>query len=209
MAACFRRRAIWFSRERRLEISKLIARILGEKVWSIAAQTGVMAGPIAYEVNGEQYIAVLAGWGGVFPLATGEVALKAGPIRNVSRMLAFKIGGAASLPPLPEIEKPRFASASRDGECGGGGAGRRKISALLRDVPWRRGCERRSVAGFALLEHALGRSLVSDCAWRIVEGPRNGFFREGISRHDAEAIRAYVIARANQSLAAEPVQPRK
>src|SRR5580700_11432070 len=80
----------------------------GEKVWSASAQTGVMAGPIAYEVNGEQYIAVLAGWGGVFPLATGEVALKAGPIRNVSRMLAFKLGGTAALPPLPEIAKPEL-----------------------------------------------------------------------------------------------------
>ena len=36
----------------------------GEKIWSFAAQTGVMAGPITYMVNGEQYVAVLAGWGG-------------------------------------------------------------------------------------------------------------------------------------------------
>ena len=35
-----------------------------------------MAGPITYEVKGEQYVAVLSGWGGVFALATGEIALK-------------------------------------------------------------------------------------------------------------------------------------
>src|SRR5208282_1022706 len=34
----------------------------GEKVWSFDAQTGVMAGPVTYTVNGEQYVAVLAGW---------------------------------------------------------------------------------------------------------------------------------------------------
>ena len=36
----------------------------GERLWSFAAQTGVVAPPITYTVNGEQYVAVLAGWGG-------------------------------------------------------------------------------------------------------------------------------------------------
>jgi len=48
----------------------------GEKIWSMAVPTAVMAGPITYEVKGEQYVAVLSGWGGVFALATGEIALK-------------------------------------------------------------------------------------------------------------------------------------
>jgi mono/diheme cytochrome c family protein len=78
----------------------------GARLWSFDAQTGVMAGPVTYTVNGEQYIAVLAGWGGVFPLATGEVSFKSGRVRNVSRMLAFKLRGKASLPPLPEVEQP-------------------------------------------------------------------------------------------------------
>ena len=84
----------------------------GAKVWSFDAQTGVMAGPVSYTVNGEQYIAVLAGWGGVFPLATGEVSFKSGRVRNVSRMLAFKLGGKANLPALPELEEPRVASSA-------------------------------------------------------------------------------------------------
>ena len=78
----------------------------GEKVWSFDAQTGVMAGPVTYTVNGEQYVAVLAGWGGVFPLVAGEVSFKSGRVRNVSRMLAFKLGGKANLPPLPPEENP-------------------------------------------------------------------------------------------------------
>jgi glucose dehydrogenase len=36
----------------------------GEKLWSTPAQSAVMAGPMTYEVNGEQYIAVMSGWGG-------------------------------------------------------------------------------------------------------------------------------------------------
>src|SRR5271154_4442840 len=77
----------------------------GQTLWSFAAQTGVMAGPVSYAINGEQYVAVLAGWGGVFPLATGEVSFKSGRVRNISRMLVFKLGGTANLPGLELSEE--------------------------------------------------------------------------------------------------------
>jgi alcohol dehydrogenase (cytochrome c)/quinohemoprotein ethanol dehydrogenase len=70
----------------------------GERLWSMPAQTGVMAGPMTYEVGGVQYVAVLAGWGGVFPLVAGELSEKSGKQRNVSRLLVYKLGGSASLP---------------------------------------------------------------------------------------------------------------
>ncbi|HET8827647.1 MAG TPA: PQQ-dependent dehydrogenase, methanol/ethanol family, partial [Terriglobales bacterium] len=76
----------------------------GERLWTASAQTGVMAGPVSYTVNGQQYVAVLAGWGGVFPLVTGEVSFKSGRVRNVSRMLVYKLDGKATLPPLPDME---------------------------------------------------------------------------------------------------------
>src|SRR5581483_6098463 len=89
----------------------------GEKVWSFDAQTGVMAGPVSYEVDGQQYVAVVAGWGGVFPLATGEVSFRSGHVRNVSRILAFKLGGKVTLPPLPEVvftmRRPPASTASQ------------------------------------------------------------------------------------------------
>src|SRR5262249_12150594 len=70
----------------------------GNKLWSFQAHTGVMAGPVTYASGGDQYIAVLAGWGGVFPAAAGEVSFASGRVRNVSRVLAFKLGGKAALP---------------------------------------------------------------------------------------------------------------
>src|SRR5262249_29625809 len=70
----------------------------GNKLWSFQAQTGVMAGPVTYTSGGDQYIAVLAGWGGVFPVAAGEVSFASGRGRNLSRVLVFKLGGKASLP---------------------------------------------------------------------------------------------------------------
>src|SRR5438874_872895 len=80
----------------------------GEKLWSADAQSGVVAAPVTYTVGGEQFVAVVVGWGGVFPLAGGEIALKSGRAQNVSRVLAFKLDGEQSLPPLPQAAQPQL-----------------------------------------------------------------------------------------------------
>jgi quinohemoprotein ethanol dehydrogenase len=38
----------------------------GAKLWSAWTGTGVLAAPITYEIDGQQYISVMAGWGGAF-----------------------------------------------------------------------------------------------------------------------------------------------
>jgi PQQ-dependent dehydrogenase (methanol/ethanol family) len=76
----------------------------GEKLWSMYAQTGVVAAPVTYTIDGDQYVTVLAGWGGAFPLFAGDFAAAAG-VRNVSRILTFKLGATGNLPPL---EEPRL-----------------------------------------------------------------------------------------------------
>src|SRR5438132_1535038 len=80
----------------------------GQKLWSADAQSGVVASPMTYTVGAEQYIAVLAGWGGVFPLAAGEAALSSGRTQNISRLLAFKLNSKTSLPPLPQFTPPQL-----------------------------------------------------------------------------------------------------
>jgi quinohemoprotein ethanol dehydrogenase len=70
----------------------------GEKVWEFKTQTGVLAPPVTYTVDGEQYVAVEVGWGGAFGLAGG---MPPPPGQPRSRILAFKLGGTAELPPLP------------------------------------------------------------------------------------------------------------
>jgi quinohemoprotein ethanol dehydrogenase len=76
----------------------------GEKLWQFETQTGVIAPPVTYTVNGEQYITVLAGWGGAFGLAGG---LKPPPGPKRSRILTFKLGASKALPPIPE-EKQKY-----------------------------------------------------------------------------------------------------
>jgi alcohol dehydrogenase (cytochrome c)/quinohemoprotein ethanol dehydrogenase len=172
----------------------------GEKVWSFDAQTGVMAGPVTYTVNGEQYVAVLAGWGGVFPLVAGEVSFKSGRVRNVSRMLAFKLNGKASLPPLPPYEEPVLnppaSTASAAGIHHGEAIYQRFCSSCHGDV---------AVSG-GVLPDLRYSSMLADPRWfEIVRGgayQSMGMvaFGKEVSQQDAADVRDYVIFRANQSV---------
>lgn len=172
----------------------------GEKLWSADAQSGVVAAPIAYTVNGEQYVAVLAGWGGVFPLATGEVALHSGRPQNISRLLAFKLGGKASLPPLPAFTPPqRKSPPSTAGSATiqeGEALYQRFCSNCHGDV---------AVSGGVLPDLRYSGTLDNDQWFAVVlQGllKSRGMvsFEKELTRADATAIRAYVISRANQSL---------
>ncbi len=78
----------------------------GEELWSAPAQTGVIAPPVTYTVDGEQYVTVVAGWGGAFALAAGGAAEKLKQ-KNRGRILTFKLGGDLKLPPVePDIPMP-------------------------------------------------------------------------------------------------------
>jgi quinohemoprotein ethanol dehydrogenase len=70
----------------------------GQLLKSIEVGTGIMAAPMSYEVDGEQYIAVLAGFGGAMAALHPQ---ESAPYRyqNYGRLLAFKLDGAAT--PLP------------------------------------------------------------------------------------------------------------
>ena len=70
----------------------------GKPLWEHRANSGVMAGPVTYTVNGEQYVAFSVGWGGILPLLTGPLTNK-GKVRAESRVIAFKLGATGELPP--------------------------------------------------------------------------------------------------------------
>jgi quinohemoprotein ethanol dehydrogenase len=85
----------------------------GHKLWGIDLKTGILAPAMTYEIGGEQYVALLAGWGG----AGGLSAFK-DPATALSkyqtdqgRLFVFKLGGkqqVAALAPegVPAAEPP-------------------------------------------------------------------------------------------------------
>ena len=64
----------------------------GEKLWEVDAGNGIVAPPITYSVDGEQFIAVMAGWGGAFALLGGPLA-ELSESKSQGRLLVFKLGG--------------------------------------------------------------------------------------------------------------------
>lgn len=72
-------------------------------------QTGshIMAAPMTYAIDGEQFVAVQAGYGGaaisVGTFPPGSAALK---YQNVNRIIAFKLGGPGVPTPPPFVEEP-------------------------------------------------------------------------------------------------------
>ncbi|TJY65002.1 PQQ-dependent dehydrogenase, methanol/ethanol family [Sinimarinibacterium sp. CAU 1509] len=74
----------------------------GKKLWESPANTGVVAAPMTYMVDGEQYVTFMAGWGGAFPLVLGGIAQNA-KVQSDARVLTYKLGGKDTLPP----PKPR------------------------------------------------------------------------------------------------------
>lgn len=81
----------------------------GARLWAFDAQTAVMAPPISYVIDGVQYVAVMAGWGGGWPLTGGVMALQAGKSVGPNRLLVFALDGKARLPayvPPPQSHAP-------------------------------------------------------------------------------------------------------
>lgn len=72
----------------------------GTVMWEANIQTGIVAAPMTYELDGEQYVAVMAGWGGV-ALASGDARVSAAAqYANDGRLLVFKVGATEELPQL-------------------------------------------------------------------------------------------------------------
>jgi len=94
----------------------------GKRLWSAPANTGVIAAPMTYAVDGEQYVTFMAGWGGSFTLSTGPVAKKA-KVRPEPRVLTYKLGGDKSLPsprnePVEVPEPPDLAASEKQLDLG-------------------------------------------------------------------------------------------
>ena len=63
----------------------------GKVVWQFQTGSGVVAPPVTWMENGEQYISVVSGWGGAVPLWGGEVAKKVNFLEQGGSVWTFKL----------------------------------------------------------------------------------------------------------------------
>ncbi len=63
----------------------------GKVVWQFQTGSGIVAPPITWKENGEQYLTVVSGWGGAVPLWGGEVAKKVNFLEQGGSVWTFKL----------------------------------------------------------------------------------------------------------------------
>lgn len=63
----------------------------GKVLWQFQTGSGVVAPPITWKQDGEQYISVVSGWGGAVPLWGGEVAKKVNFLEQGGSVWTFKL----------------------------------------------------------------------------------------------------------------------
>ena len=171
----------------------------GKELWSMEAQTGVVAAPASYELDGVQYLAEEVGYGLV---QYGQ--------SNHSRLLVLKLDGKAALPPAPPpppppvlnpppstasketIEAGRQQFASHCATCHEAPTANRLVFPDLRYSPMLNAQE--SFDG-VVLDGALQQAGMAS-------------FKGLVSPQDTQAIRAYLIERANQAKAVPAGQRR-
>ncbi len=168
----------------------------GESLWEFPAQTGIVAAPISYEVDGEQYISVSVGWGGAFAMVFGEY-VQAESLPNVSRVLTFKLGAGNQLPPVDWKRTVVFSPPELTADEQELVQGFR----LYQDTCM--GCHGLNAVSGLLLPDLRGSGFLHDsAAWRavVVEGrlkergmPQMDYL---LNDSQAELIRQYVIQQA-------------
>jgi len=173
----------------------------GARLWSAETQAGVLAAPISYEVDGEQYIAVEVGWGGAFGLAAGELALVSHTASNLPRVLVFKLGGTAELPPLPAAVPAVLAPPPDTASAATIEAGKALYQTYCSS------CHGDSATGSGVLPDLRYSGVIKDAAAMDLIVRRGSLtekgmvaFKDEISPQDLERIRAYLIHRAHQDM---------
>lgn len=176
----------------------------GEKLWSFPAQSGIIAAPMTYAIDGEQYVAVMVGWGGVWDVATGILAHKGGAERNISRLLVFKLGAKGQLPAAPPQNKmvldPPPATGTPEQIAQGGQLYGRYCNVCHGDA---------AVAGGVNPDLRHSGALGSAEAVRaiVIDGQLHEMgmvsFKSALKPDDVDAIRAYLIKRAIEDKALE------
>ncbi|WP_298235314.1 PQQ-dependent methanol/ethanol family dehydrogenase [uncultured Azohydromonas sp.] len=63
----------------------------GKVVWKFQTGSGVVAPPVTWEDKGEQYVAVVSGWGGAVPLWGGDVAKRVNYLEQGGSVWVFKL----------------------------------------------------------------------------------------------------------------------
>jgi len=168
----------------------------GEQVWTTQTQANVVGGAASYEIDGEQYVAVVAGQGG------GRGGYWA---PNYARLLVYKVGGTAVLPEPVSYTPPVLNPPAVFGDdalvaqgemhynehCASCHGNNGRVSSLFPDLKY----------AAALNSPELFKAIVVD---GILQNNGMVSFASVLTPEQADSIRAYVVKMSNDAKNAPP-----
>jgi len=176
----------------------------GAKVWSSPVQNSGVAGPVTYAVDGEQYVAIALGRGAA--TMQQEAVPYPADVPHANRVVAFKLGGAAVLPPYEYT--PQELRSPPDEEID------TETAALGRAVFHRFcfGCHGREARGNRIQPDLRFSDYLDNGLWDdvVLTGLLSGVgmvsFSDVLDEDLSEALRQYVILEAQKPTASQPGQ---
>lgn len=168
----------------------------GEQLWSHPLVGAPGAAPMTYEIDGEQYLTILAGWGSSAAM-NSSLALDTIAPPETGRVFTFKIGGDGELPkPMTDtvVRQPRVA------EYGDAATLERGMRVYAANCQFCHGTF--ALSSGAVPDLRWSAMTASDEAWDAVvrDGAlvANGMrsFADLLSKEDTDAVRAYVVKQA-------------
>jgi quinohemoprotein ethanol dehydrogenase len=171
----------------------------GSRVWSIDLKTGILAPPISYSLDGTQYIAVLAGWGGsggLFAVRDPQTAV-ARYGNNQGRLFVFKLGGYQQVAPLAPEGVPQEQPLPETADAATIDRG---FSLYHRDCVVCHGFYGQSdgvVPDLRLMSNAFWNIFDNIVLDGALAGEGMASFKDVLSKDDASAIKAYLLRQSH------------
>ena len=173
----------------------------GERVWSHGLVGGPGAAPMTYEVDGEQYMTILSGWGSTIAMVFG-LAFEDAVTPELGRVITFKIGGNGELPKPLDMA---IARTPKSEPLGDEATQQHGLALYAANCQWCHGAF--AISSGVLPDLRWSGVTATDAGWDAVV--RDGALSERgmlgvakrLSKEDTDAIRAYVVKQAWDAVA--------
>ena len=173
----------------------------GVLLWEVALGVGIMAPPVTYELDGVQYLSILAGWGGSAGLLSPDTT---GTYKGEGRLFTFVLGGAQEFEPVQGQPLPELTAIDYNDDAAVLARGADVYGLRCSVCHGRNGVSGGSIADLRYASEAtfnIFHDIVRRGAYGGLGMPNFGEF---ITEEDAEAIRQWLLSSRAQLMATQP-----